>query len=325
MTRKPLYPLKFKPIPKSKIWGGKKLKTHLKKNFDAHNVGESWELSAVPNNLSVVSHGPLEDYNLQELIEIYKEDLVGQDVYKHYGETFPLLLKFIDAKENLSVQLHPNDALAKERHNSFGKTEMWYVMQADEGAELILGFKESISKNKYIEALADGDLSSLLKRKEVKQGDVFHITPGRIHAIGKGVLLAEIQQTSDITYRVYDWDRKDENGVERELHTDLALEALDFSENQEAQIFYKLVKNNVPLVHNSYFKTNLIVFDNNQDSYVLTIKDSFTVLMSVEGTSVLRIGDFNIGLELGETILIPAKLQGVEITSNNAKILEVSV
>ena len=199
--------IKFEPILKDKIWGGKKLIELLGKNSNRKDVGESWEISDVEEDTSVVSNGALKGKNLKELIKEYKSDFVGEKIYKGFGDKFPLLIKFIDAKEALSIQLHPNDYLAKKRHNSFGKTEMWYVMQADEKANLIVGFQKEVTSTEYLKHLENKSLLDILNVDEVNKGDVYFIPTGRIHAIGAGVMLAEIQQTSDITYRIYDWDR----------------------------------------------------------------------------------------------------------------------
>src|SRR5690606_15421199 len=227
------YPLLFHPILMERIWGGNKLKTILNKKAGNGNFGESWEISNVKGNSSVVSNGPLTGRSLEELLSQMPEELLGKKVFEKFGEEFPLLIKFIDARTALSVQLHPNDELARERHNSFGKTEMWYIMQAEEKANINVGFKRSISREEYIDHLEAGKITELLNFEEVQKGDAVFINTGKVHAIGAGVLLAEIQQTSDITYRIYDWDRTDEEGKARELHTELALDAIDFEKKED--------------------------------------------------------------------------------------------
>jgi mannose-6-phosphate isomerase len=196
-----LYPLKFQPILKEKIWGGEKLKTQFNKASNSKQLGESWEVSTVPNDVSIVSNGRLKGESLESLLTIYTRFLVGDKNYERFGEKFPLLIKFIDAKEDLSIQLHPDDELAKKRHNSFGKTEMWYVMQADNDANLIVGFNQDVDKKRYLKHLKNKTLTKILNFDKVKEGDTYFIEAGRVHAIGAGVLLAEIQQTSDVTYR----------------------------------------------------------------------------------------------------------------------------
>ena len=324
--RTDLYLLKFEPILKEKIWGGDKLKKLFNKKSISAKTGESWEISDLDDNTSIVSNGALAGTSIQELLKDYKEELVGKKVFENFGVKFPLLIKYIDAAENLSIQLHPNDVIAKEKHNSFGKTEMWYIVQADEGAELILGFKEPISKSKYVELVESNELPQTLNRIKVSVGDTFIIPPGLIHAIGAGVVLAEIQQTSDVTYRIYDWDRKAENGQKRELHTELALEAIDLSSKNGHKIDYQIVDNaSSEIISTSYFKTNIIAVKERLDLNYAD-KDCFIILMGVEGESEIRMDSGNSEiLKQGETLLVPASASKIEIKSNGAKILEVSV
>ncbi len=196
-----MYPIKFKPILKERLWGGTKLKTLFNKPIESDITGESWEVSGVPGDISVVANGALEGKSLQELIDLYPNELLGKHVHQRFGRDFPILIKFIDAREDLSIQVHPNDKLAKERHNSFGKTEMWYVLHADADAELIVGFNKTVTKEEYQQHLDNGTLTDILNYEKVKDGDTFFINTGKVHAIGKGIIIAEIQQTSDITYR----------------------------------------------------------------------------------------------------------------------------
>lgn len=238
MHKTPLYPLKFEPILKDKIWGGEKLKKVLDKPTDSKECGESWELSGVAGDVSIVSEGELKGKSLTELIGTYTGDLLGKKVYSRFGNNFPLLIKFIDANQDLSIQVHPNDAMAKERHNSFGKTEMWYVVDAEPGATLISGFNKPTSKEEYLEYFNSGKLTDLLNKENVENDDVFYLPAGRVHTIGKGLLIAEIQQTSDITYRIYDFDRTDAQGNKRELHVEQALGAIDFGFYKEYKTAY---------------------------------------------------------------------------------------
>jgi len=273
-----LYPLKFQPILKDKIWGGQKLRTTLNKNSDLPNIGESWEISYVEEDTSVVVNGQLKGQSLKQLIEAYTSDLVGEKNYMVFGNKFPLLIKFIDAKEDLSIQLHPNDELAKKRHNSFGKTEMWYVIQADKDANLIVGFNQKVTPEIYLKHLENKTLTEILNFDKVKEGDTYFIEVGRVHAIGEGVMLAEIQQTSDITYRVYDWDRVDDSGNERDLHNDLAIDAIDFEMKDNFRVNYSKVKNESnKMVSCPYFTTNYLEItssiekENNHDSFIIYI------------------------------------------------------
>lgn len=319
------YPIKFYPILKEKIWGGTKLMTQLQKKSTSKNVGESWELSDVDHNISVVSNGKLKGKTLRELLETYKEELVGINNYNRFGNNFPLLIKFIDAKQNLSVQVHPNDALAKKHHNSFGKTEMWYIMQADQGSELIIGFNKAITPGQYLNYVAEKKIPSILNYERVKAGDAFFIEPGTVHTIGAGIVLAEIQQTSDITYRIYDWDRVDDKGNLRELHTDLAIEAINFNDKIKAKYQYSTFINSLnTIVKCEYFTTNFIhVVGEKELDYAES--DSFVIFMCVQGKAIISIDEHSEKLNLGETILIPATANKVTIASKNCKLLEVTV
>jgi len=322
--KKDLYPIKFKPILKTKIWGGEKLGTFLNKDTSLTNVGESWEISDVEDDTSIVANGHLKGKSLKELLETYTTKLLGKKNYKTFGNTFPLLIKFIDAKDDLSIQLHPNDELAAKRHNSFGKTEMWYVMQADKDANLIVGFNQDMTPEKYLKHLKDKTLTEILNFDKVKTGDTYFIEVGRVHAIGAGVLLAEIQQTSDITYRVYDWDRVDDEGNSRELHNDLAIDAFDFDMKDDFRIQYKSDENiSNEMVVCPYFTTNFIHVT---DSILkLNTKDSFFIYMCVEGDALIITETTTEFIKQGETILIPAAIETYKITSKNAKLLEVYV
>jgi mannose-6-phosphate isomerase len=316
------YPLLFEPIFKERIWGGTKLKEILNKSFDGSQIGESWELSTVDNDISVVANGAFEGLNLNQLIEKYPTEVLGIKSIQHFGNNFPLLFKFIDAKEDLSIQVHPNDVLAKERHNSFGKTEMWFVMQADDNARLVVGFKDKTNKKEYQEHLENKTLVAVLNETPVKVGDAFFLETGTVHAIGAGVLIAEIQQTSDITYRLYDWDRVDANGVGRELHTDLALDAINF-EPKNTKLDYEVVKNkSVNLVECPFFKTNILQIS---DIYNWKkTKESFTVLMCTEGSFTIIMLHFKAEFKKGDTILIPAIIDGFEIIGE-ATLLEITI
>ena len=319
-----LYPLKFRPILKEKIWGGQKLKTLLNKPSNLPNVGESWEISDVEGDTSIVSNGSLQGQSLKDILVTYASDLIGHKNHKQFGNKFPLLIKFIDAKADLSIQLHPNDELAGKRHNSFGKTEMWYVMQADTDSNLIVGFNQDMTADKYLSHLENKTLTEILNFDTVKRGDTYFIEVGRVHAIGAGVMLAEIQQTSDITYRVYDWDRTDDDGNERELHNDLAIDAFDFNMPDNFRVDYNTdanVSNN--MVSCPYFTTNYITI--NQTIEKVNAQDSFIIYMCVDGeaTIITKVGSETINK--GETILIPACIKDFEITSKNATLLEVYV
>ena len=319
-----LHPLKFKPILKDKIWGGTKLSEQFNKLSDSKQLGESWEISTVPDDVSEVVNGKLKSQNLQDLLELYKGDLIGDKNYKRFGNNFPLLIKFIDAKQDLSIQLHPDDDLAKERHNSFGKTEMWYVMQADKGANLIVGFNQKMDDKTYLKHLEEKTLTKILNFDNVKAGDTYFIEAGRVHAIGAGVLLAEIQQTSDVTYRVYDWDRVDDEGNERELHNDIAIDAFKFDLKDDFRVDYKKEKNlSNGMVSCPFFTTNYIELDSNLEKE--NLHDSFLIYMCVDGEVEVVTEDTKEVISKGETILLPAAVKDFKLNSKNAKLLEVYV
>lgn len=321
-----LYPLKFKPLFHYRIWGGDKLNTLLNKNCSREKIGESWEISDVKDNQTVVSEGPLKGKTLEQLIQKYKSNFVGEKVYSTFGREFPLLIKFIDAKKDLSIQVHPNDELAKERHNSFGKNEMWYVMEASENAKLIVGFNKKITKEEYIKSINNAKIKNILNVEKVVKGDTFYIPTGRVHAIGANVLLAEIQQTSNITYRIYDYERIDnKTGKKRELHEKLALEAIDFKKYDSYKTAYSLEKNTSnKLVHSPYFKTNIIevVGEMSKDYSNL---NSFVIYICVEGNSTINYNNKIYNLNKGETILLPATINHINIIATSSKLLEVSL
>ena len=316
------YPLQFEPILKERIWGGTKLNTYLNKPITSDITGESWEISAVENFVSVVANGIYNGKSLNELINEFPEAILGTKVFAQFGKKFPLLFKYLDAQKDLSIQVHPDDELAKKRHNSFGKTEMWYVMQADQDAELIAGFKAESSPEEYIQNLNNKTLLNILDVKKVQQGDFFMLNAGTIHAIGAGLVIAEIQQTSDITYRVYDFDRVDANGNKRELHIDLALEALNY-EKIETQRFYSKTENaSNEIVDCQYFTTNIILLDGNIK--VAKNQTSFTVYMCVDGEFQLLVDGENYNYKKGDTVLIPAALTDFQL-SGKASILEIYI
>lgn len=322
-----LYPLKFNPVYSYRIWGGEKLKTLLNKTYNEDLIGESWEISDIKDSETRVANGSLKNKTLQELISEYKTDLVGKNNYKNFGNEFPLLIKFIDAKTPLSIQVHPNNDLAKQRHNSFGKNEMWYIMQADKDAELIVGFSKDTDKKDYSSHVKNNTITNILNHEKVTKGDTFYIPAGRVHAIGAGVLLAEIQQKSNVTYRIFDYNRIDnKTGKTRELHTELALDAIDFNVEKNYKTNYTTKANtSCPLVHSPYFKTNILDIQGDLNiDYSKT--DSFVIYMCVEGTLSLIHNAKTYTLKTGETILLPAAINQVQLQAENkSRILEVTL
>ncbi|WP_397363802.1 type I phosphomannose isomerase catalytic subunit [Olleya sp. R77988] len=319
-----LYPLKFKPLYKYRIWGGDKLKTELGKDHTKDTIGESWEISDVENDENEVLEGDLKGFTLKQLIKKYKGDFLGQSVYKTFGESFPLLIKFIDAKTPLSIQVHPNNEIANQRHNSLGKNEMWYVMQTEKEAKIIIGFDKKITTSQFQKHLKDNTILNVMHHEMVNKGDVFYIPAGRVHAIGAGVVLAEIQQTSNITYRIYDYDRVDKiSGKKRELHTESAKDVIDFSVHNDYKTNYKKEKNTSNhLVHSPYFKSNFLKIEGvlKKDYSII---DSFVIFMCVEGHLDLIWEDQSFTLKKGETLLLPASIKNISLSSSSSELIEV--
>lgn len=317
-----LYPLQFEPILKDRIWGGEKLKTQLNKPITSKITGESWELSTVQGDVSIVANGDLKGKSLTELIDETPNEILGTKVYERFGKQFPLLFKYLDAREDLSIQVHPNDKLAKERHNSFGKTEMWYVMQADTDSRIIVGFKENSSKEEYLKHLQDNSLVSILDDVKAKAGDVFFLETGTVHAIGAGLVVAEIQQTSDITYRLYDFDRVDAQGNKRELHVDLALDAINYNKVDTQKKYDSKINTSNVVVDCPYFTTNFIPLEGKLE--VSKSGETFTVYMCIEGSFEIEYNGFNHTYIKGDTVLIPAAINAF-VLSGKASILEIYI
>ncbi|WP_264509203.1 type I phosphomannose isomerase catalytic subunit [Flavobacterium sp. N1719] len=316
------YPLLFEPIIKERIWGGTKLRDLLHKPIVSEISGESWELSTVPGDVSVVANGVLAGNDLNAVVASNPEAVLGKKVVAQFGTQFPLLFKFLDAREDLSIQVHPNDALAKERHNSFGKTEMWYVMQADSGTELIVGFKEDSNLQAYQAAVDNHQVVDLLEKHPVQKGDVFFLETGTVHAIGAGALIAEIQQTSDITYRIYDFDRRDDQGNLRELHTELALDAINYQKTASKKTYSQVTNTSNVMVDCPYFTTALLPLQGN--AVVNQSDETFTVLMVVEGVAELKYAEGTMEIKKGMTVLLPAGLGPVQL-EGNAELLEITI
>lgn len=308
--------LKFRPILKTVVWGGEKIAPFKGIETEQHNIGESWELSGVKGNESVVCGGPFDGKTITELIAEYREKLIGKNNYEKTGTEFPLLIKFIDARQDLSIQVHPDDALAAARHNgSKGKTEMWYVVSADEKAHLMSGLSEKITPEEYEARIADNTITDVLHDYSVHPGDVFFLPAGRIHSIGSGCFIAEIQQTSDITYRIYDFDRKGLDGKPRELHTELSKDAIDYTVLPDYRTSYeeKADEENI-LVDCGYFTTSLYSIGKPLAKDLSAI-DSFLIVICTEGEGTLTDEDGNVTeIRRGETVLIPACTQKAVFT-----------
>jgi mannose-6-phosphate isomerase len=322
-----LYPIKFEPVLKDKIWGGNSLVMNYGKKADLSRlIGESWEISALQDNLSVISNGFLAGNNIEEIIEVYMGDITGEAVFEKYGNEFPLLIKFIEAKEDLSVQVHPNDKIARERHKAYGKTEMWYILEGSQSSKMYTGFTQPVTKEIFKNAMSAGDLLSLLNVESAEPGDVFFTPAGRIHAIGAGTVLVEIQQTSDITYRLFDWNRKSSKGMPRELHIDLALDAIDYKAAGKNKIIKRPESDKTEnIVNCPYFITNLLQFGSlmRKDYNIL---DSFIIYICITGEFIIHWENGAEPVTKGETVLLPAMITDVVLEPRpEAKILEVFI
>ena len=315
------------PLFKDKIWGGNKIKELGFDYSPLPNCGELWALSAVEGSESVIANGFLEESTLNEALEIYMGELIGEANYDRFGNQFPLLIKIIDANDRLSIQVHPDDQLAQERDMDYGKTEMWYIMQADPQAEIIDGFSTPLTPDQYQALLTLGKLESALHVEHPQAGDLFFIPAGRVHAIGKGILLAEVQQSSDCTYRIYDYNRRDTQGRLRELHTQEALDAIDFTPTRDGRTHYHYQPDHtVPLAECPYFTTNLIALTEPMRKDFSSL-DSFVIYLCTEGIAAVRALDHIVPLHAGECVLVPAVAGEVELHCHegHAKLLEVYI
>ena len=322
-----LYPLKFLPLFKNVIWGGNRLRDYGFAYDPLPNCGELWALSSVEGRESVIANGFLADNTLNEAIDIYMGDLVGEAVYNRYGTDFPLLLKVIDAAQDLSIQVHPDDTLAQQRGMPQGKTEMWYVMQTAPGARLISGFRRDTTPEEYTAALHSGHLTDLLHTEEPKPGDVYFIPAGRVHALGKGLMVAEIQQTSDCTYRIYDYDRVDKDGKKRQLHTAEAMDAIDFRGiGGHASTHYQARLNETTTVADCpYFSTRIIPLKSPIRKNLEDV-ECFVIYFCVEGLAAVKSMETIVPMHAGECVLVPAVADSVELFCEGpAKLLEITI
>ena len=314
-----MYPLKFEPFLRPMIWGGEKIAAYKGVETSVRSIGESWELSGVAGHESIVAEGPCKGVSLPELIDRYGAELVGKSNYERFGNEFPLLVKFIDAREDLSIQVHPDDRLAWERHRMHGKTEMWYVVSETGGASLRIGFDRRVDAETYAAAVADHTICDLLRDHPIAAGDVFFLPAGRVHSIGAGAFIAEIQQTSDITYRIYDFNRRDANGNTRELHTELAKDAIDYTVLPDYRTHYTPAPDSeVELVSCPYFTTSLYDLTHER-TLDLAGLDSFLVVICIGGSGPLTDDAGNaVPVHQGETVLVPASVRNLRIAPDGA-------
>ncbi len=318
-------PLKFNALLKSTIWGGDKIIPFKKLDVKQDNVGESWEISGVPGNETVVSDGEYEGKKLNELVAELKGKLVGEDNYKRFGDEFPLLIKFIDARQDLSIQVHPTDEIAHRQGKERGKTEMWYLMDSDKDATLLCGLKKEITPEEYARMVENDTICDAIARYNVKEGDCFFLPAGRIHAIGTGCFLAEIQQTSDVTYRIYDFKRKDKDGNYRQLHTKEAAESINYTVENDYRTDYIPAKNRgVSLVQCPYFSTAVYDLDEPMTLDYSEL-DSFVILIGLKGEATLTDNEGNTTtLRAGESLLVPATTETLKV-DGTLKFLETYV
>lgn len=313
-------PFKFVPYLKPVLWGGDKIAPFKGVESDCDNIGESWEISGVPGHESVVSEGPDKGLKLPQLVAKYGEALMGRRVMEKYGATFPLLIKLIDAKKDLSVQVHPDDELARRRHDSLGKTEMWYIVDTEPGARIYAGLSREITPDDYTRLVEEKKIMDVVASHESAPGDIFFLPAGRIHAIGAGNLLAEIQETSDITYRVYDFDRRDANGNPRELHTELAKDAIDYTVYPEYKGSYdKTAKGETDLVECGHFDVRRVIVEG--ENPVTVELDSFVVIMCLDGQCEIDACGVATPMHRGETVLVPAESAASITARGNAVLL----
>ena len=325
-----LYPLKFRPRLKARIWGGESLLArkgaYMPRADRGRMIGESWDISCVKGDISVVAGGALKGNNLRELTEVYMGDLTGDKVFDRYGETFPLLIKTLDCHQLLSVQVHPDDELAAMRHNSFGKTEMGYIAEAKPGATMYLGFRNrDITREEYLRAVAEERLPELLNEVEVRKGDIVFIPSGMVHAQGAGIKIIEIQQTADITYRIYDWGRVDSEGRHRQLHTALAMDAIDFGADGNKALIRCAGRRNeaVKAVQCEYFTVNILDLDGTVER-IHAADDSFVIYICAEGRAVLTTDSGAVPVGEGESVLVPAEIPEVRL-DGKGRLLEVYI
>lgn len=304
----------FEPVFKSVLWGGTRIAEFKGIASQGDHIGESWELSPMPGNESVVAEGPFKGQTLPQLLGEHGREIMGERLFERYADRFPLLIKFIDSTQDLSIQVHPDDALAAERHNSLGKTEMWYSVLPTPTAYLYAGFNQEMTPEKFRAKVADSTIVEALTKYYTKPGDLFFLPAGRVHAIGEGNFVLEIQEASDITYRIYDYNRRDAQGNLRQLHVDESVDAITYNDTtQEVKNVTAAPGTQATLEDCDYFTTTLI---NVEGSYTLPLaeRDSFTVLISTKGN--LKVTDTEgrtTALAQGQTVLVPATTPEVTI------------
>lgn len=312
-----LYPLKFKPLLKERIWGGVSLRSRLKTSRpSSKRFGESWEISGFADDMSVVSNGALKGNTLGELIEVYMGELVGDEIFNRFGLEFPLLIKYIDAQDLLSIQVHPDNTLAARLHGAYGKTEMWHILECEPDAEIFIGLRPGITPERFHEALHNDTLPDVLNHYTIHPGDTYYIPSGTVHTICGGAKLVEIQQTSDITYRIYDWGRVDKHGNSRELHADLAMQAINFNAVERYDRSQPSVRDEVvELVDCPYFTTNIIEVDGSKERDLSWLGE-FVIYICTAGSGSLKYGSGSVDVSKGDIYLVPACERSVTLSGS---------
>lgn len=300
-----LYPLKFEKVFIEKVWGGREFEKSLNMTLPNEKlIGESWEVSAHPNGMSIVENGPLKGKTLEELYKEYKGKLVGEKVYLEYTDRFPLLIKYLDVNDRLSIQVHPDDEVALKKHNELGKSESWFIMEASDDATLIMGMKEGITKEIFLEKTKNNDFTGLFEEINVKKGDLIDITPGMVHATLKGsVLFAEVQENSDITYRIYDFDRVESNGLKRELHLEDSAEVIDFNKKADVtKTNFEKDETRKTIIRKKYYSIDRILIKSQFDDMR---EESMIIYSILEGNGIINYNEFSLEVKKGETVLVP--------------------
>lgn len=310
---KNLYPLKFNPIFIPKIWGSSQLKK-IKKKFNYNKIGESWEISSLPKNSTIIKNGIYKGLKISDLIKKFDKNFLGIKVYKKFGNQFPLLIKFLSTSSEVSIQVHPDNVYAKKYHNSLGKNEMWYIVDAAKNSQLIIGFNQNINRIEFLKKISEDNLNEILNYTSPKKGDVYMIPAQTIHGIGKNLLIIEIQQASDLTYRIYDYNRIENKIFQRKLHLKKALEVINLKKTKIEKINYKIKSNNlIKLIDSEFFIIKKLILNSN-----INLKfsiNSFTILIVIEGELIIKTNNLKITIEKGETILFPAILNEFNIKS----------
>ncbi|HPK30415.1 MAG TPA: class I mannose-6-phosphate isomerase [Bacteroidales bacterium] len=333
MTKK-LYPLKFQPILKTKVWGGNRLVKEYGKypdpeeEIDLSHIGESWEIADMGDESTMVSEGFLAENSLFDLLETYLGDLVGDKVFEMYNLQFPIMVKLLDINKHISVQVHPDDEIALERYDSYGKEEFWHILDADNDAVIYLGFKRKVTATEFYDRCKDGTVIQLLNEIRPKKGDNFHIKPGTVHSASGGIRLVEIQQPSDITFRLYDWEREFDALTAREMHLEEAIDCIDYNASDPASLLIPTNPTRGPLLESDNFIISAVDLQGPRQIHTESY-GSFIIYVCTQGSASFQVMEggrkASYDISKGGTILIPASLDDFSIVplENKTLLLEV--